>query len=62
MKKDLEMQYAEKFYTRGLIPKWVRENARLNEVQEAILRYYNADLQIPIEWVEEYNELIKVKK
>jgi hypothetical protein len=49
----------------GLIPKeFYYEHVnrkRFQEVCEAITRYYNAGLQINIEWVEEYNELIKNK-
>ena len=43
----------------GLIPKWVRDADRLEEVKAAIFRYYNAELEIPVLWVEEYNNLIK---
>jgi hypothetical protein len=46
----------------GLIPKWVSNKERLNEVRCAIVRYYDAELKIPIEWVEEYNELIDSTK
>jgi hypothetical protein len=60
MKKDLEIQEDVK-PPLGLIPKWIREKERLDEVQEAILRYYNSGLEIPIKWVIEYNELIKAK-
>lgn len=42
----------------GLIPKKIYYENRLIEVKNAIERYYNADLIIPIEWVKEYNELI----
>ena len=42
----------------GLIPKKIYCENRLIEVKNAIERYYNADLIIPIEWVKEYNELI----
>ena len=46
----------------GLKPKFVKNLERLNEVRGAITRYYNAELKIPIEWVEEYNELIELLK
>lgn len=50
----------------GLCPKdiWERNNRvdRLNEVRGAITRYYDAGLKIEIEWIEEYNELIKLIK
>lgn len=49
----------------GLIPKIYYyeqvKKKRLQEVCKVINRYYNAGLQINIEWVEEYNELIKNK-
>ncbi len=46
----------------GLRPKWVSDKERLNEVRSAIVRYYDAELKIPIEWIEEYNELIDSTK
>jgi len=46
----------------GLIPKSIRQRERLNEIREAIVRYYDAEMEIPIKWVEEYNELIKLTK
>lgn len=42
----------------GLIPRWVKDEQRYIEVCAAISRYYNAGKKIPIEWIEEYNELI----
>lgn len=49
----------------GLIPKKYSyeqlKNQRLKEVREAITSYYIAGLPINIEWIEEYNELIKNK-
>ena len=46
----------------GLRPKWVSDKERLNEVRSAIVRYYDAELKIPIEWIEEYNQLIDSTK
>ena len=47
----------------GLIPKKHHDHntkfKRFNEVCGAISRYYTAGLQIDIEWVEEYNELVE---
>lgn len=43
----------------GLIPKWIRQEERLKEVKEAMLRYLDANLEIPTEWGEEYEELIE---
>lgn len=49
----------------GIIPKKYYyeqvKQERFIELCEAIIRYYNAGLQINIEWIEEYNELIKNK-
>ena len=46
----------------GLIPKWVIDKERLNDIRGAIVRYYDAELKIPIEWIEEYNQLIDSTK
>lgn len=43
----------------GLMPKFIHREKRLMDVCGAISRYYNAGLEIPIEWVQEYNELVK---
>ncbi|MDD4775886.1 MAG: hypothetical protein PHG75_05205 [Syntrophomonas sp.] len=42
----------------GLAPKWVWQGKRITEIIEAMNRYITADLEIPIRWVEEYNELV----
>lgn len=42
----------------GLKPKFINRLERLNEVRGAIVRYYDTELKIPVEWIEEYNELI----
>lgn len=44
----------------GLTPKHIRQSQRLNEIRGAIARYYDANKELPIEWVEEYNELIRL--
>ena len=59
MKKELEQIVKPPI---GLRPKWVSDKERLNEVRSAIVRYYDAELKIPIEWIEEYNELIDSTK
>ncbi|WP_312107590.1 hypothetical protein [Lachnoclostridium sp.] len=41
----------------GIKPKWLHNQIRLNDIIKAIRRYINAGLEIPIEWVEEYNDL-----
>lgn len=43
----------------GLKPKYIHDEERLKAVQQAIHRYAIRTLEIPIEWVEEYNELLK---
>ncbi len=45
----------------GLTPKRIVQEKRLNDVCLAISRYWTAGLKIPIEWVEEYNELVEIK-
>jgi hypothetical protein len=45
----------------GLIPKWLRQEERLKEIREAMLRYLEADVEIPEEWIEEFLELRKLK-
>lgn len=46
----------------GIMPKGIFrkkvDQERLRNLQDVIARYYNADLPIKIEWIEEYNELI----
>lgn len=42
----------------GLVPKYIHEEKRLHAIREAIIRYVQEGYVIPLEWVEEYNELI----
>ena len=46
----------------GIIPKKIHEEKvkkdRFNDICGAISRYYNASLKIPVEWINEYNELV----
>ncbi|WP_297439068.1 hypothetical protein [uncultured Clostridium sp.] len=46
----------------GIKPKFIWEDERLFELGCAISRYLKANLNIPIKWIEEYNELIEKKK
>ena len=39
---------------------WIKE--RINYISEAINKYKEESLQIPIEWLEEYNKLVKEDK
>lgn len=41
----------------GIEPKYIWEERRLIELSEAIKRYCLSNEQIPIKWIEEYNEL-----
>lgn len=47
----------------GLMPKKIHdEKVEMNryiEVCSTIERYFNSDLKINIEWIEEYNELVE---
>ena len=43
----------------GLKSKYICDMDRLAAVRGAINRYFIARLEIPVEWVEEYNNLIK---
>ena len=43
----------------GIIPKYLHDEKRFNEIAKAIYNYSLQGLQIPIEWVQEYNELFK---
>ena len=45
-------------YPLGLAPKLVWQNNRITQILEAINRYITAGREIPIRWVEEYNELV----
>jgi len=46
----------------GLIPKKFYEEQikvqRFQDVCDAIKRYWDANLKIPVEWIEEHNELV----
>lgn len=47
----------------GLTPKkfWNEtvKISRLKDIEEAISRYTSGKYEIPVEWIEEYNEIIK---
>lgn len=42
----------------GLTPKRIDERRRFYDICNAITRYYDAGLKIPLEWVAEYNDLV----
>lgn len=43
----------------GLMPRCTHKRMRFQDICDAIVRYYSSNLEIPIVWVEEYNELLK---
>lgn len=43
----------------GLIPKKFHDENRLFQIIEAMDRYLHVKKSIPIEWLEEYNQLTK---
>ena len=46
----------------GLKPRWLAEEERFDEVDEAIKRYVQANKKVPSEWRDEWNELyVKMK-
>ncbi|MGE9751377.1 hypothetical protein ACQP3R_00265 [Bacillus inaquosorum] len=43
----------------GVIPKWLHDERRAEELKAAIDRRLSANWHIPPEWIEEYNLLIR---
>jgi len=41
----------------GIIPKWLHNEQRQQQLMAAIIRYADAGRTIPVEWVTEFNEL-----
>ena len=46
----------------GIKPKFIHDEQRREELKQAINRYFEANKPIPMEWIEEYNELVGDKK
>ena len=46
----------------GLVPKWVRDEARRVEILEAMMRYAYSHKNIPPEWIEELVQLSKIDR
>lgn len=42
----------------GVKPRYLHDSLREVNLFQAIKRYLDADIEIPIEWVQEYNELL----
>lgn len=43
----------------GIMPRFIWIEKRLDEIQQAIERRFNTTYEIPLEWVQERNELVK---
>lgn len=43
----------------GLTPKAVWMEDRVLDIVDAMNRYVKANMEVPIEWIKEYNELVK---
>ena len=43
----------------GIIPAKLFYETRIEELKQAMRRRVDADMSVPLEWVEEYNELIR---
>ncbi len=43
----------------GIMPKDLWQEKRMKAIKEAVGRYFDSNIKIPIEWIIEYNELIK---
>lgn len=46
----------------GLRPRYIAKAHRMNEIKDAVVRYMDASLPVPTEWLAEYNELVKRKE
>ena len=57
-KKSLEKDAKTERPPLGLLSKSIHKEKRFYDVCAAISRYYNVGWEIPIEWVEEHNELV----
>ena len=45
----------------GVMPKFIWDRKRIASLKEGIKRYLDADKDIPVDWVTEYNDLVKGK-
>ncbi|MCY8587582.1 hypothetical protein [Bacillus haynesii] len=55
---DIKPMIDEKPST-GVKPRFIHDEQRAEELSGAIMRYIQDNRRIPIEWLEEYNELLK---
>ena len=45
----------------GIMPKYIHDEKRIDEILDAISRFGSAGVSIPVKWIEEYNGLLKRK-
>jgi hypothetical protein len=43
----------------GIKPKFIREAQRAEDIKQAIYRYLSEGMVVPVEWLVEYNEILK---
>ena len=43
----------------GLVPKHIHDSKRIREITNAIYRYLESAEEIPIQWIDEYNNIVK---
>jgi hypothetical protein len=43
----------------GIMPRYIWNEKRLEDLRDAIYRYISAVRPVPAEWIEEYNELLQ---
>ena len=41
----------------GITPRWLLDEERAIEIEQAITRYSEVDYPIPVEWIQELNEV-----
>lgn len=41
----------------GITPRWLLDEERAREIEQAIMRYNEVDYPIPVEWIQELNEV-----
>jgi len=46
----------------GITPRYIWKSNRIRAITDAIIRYTEVLAEVPVEWVQEYNDLIKDKE
>lgn len=44
----------------GLKPRWLHEKQRVKEICDAMERYAQARMPVPVEWITELKDLLKI--